>query len=498
MTASNPSAFENPQNDSAAMFRRLMRPLAIVGATAVASVLLYYALPGDMNELARRTCCIFLVATVFWATEVLPLFATSLCILAMELVFLSSKGGLAMKLPALSDFPIDQATGKLIQMTDKDVFSPFASPTILLFMGGFLLSAAVTKHGLDRVIAAKLLRPFTKNPIVLIYAVLGISGFFSMWMSNTATAAMMIAIIAPLLAKLPKDDRFHRAVILAVPFGANIGGVGTPIGTPPNAIALDTMRANGISISFLDWMLVAVPLAILLLLVTGVLLYRFFPPKADLKMPTLEKSSRIDWQGRLTLLILLAAIAMWLTGKLHGIHPAGVALFAGATLTALRVLGRHDVDSIDWNVLILMWGGLSLGGAMQDSKLVEYIVALPFVSTFTSVPGLFGAVLLAVFVALLAVTLSTFMSNTAAAALIIPMAMALSPANKGELAILTALACSFAMAMPVSTPPNAIAFATGDVPVGSMIRSGGLISIIAVVVLLAGYHLIIPLFLPHL
>jgi len=481
-----------------APLRRLIRPLVIVASTAAASVLLYYALPADMNELARRTCCIFLVATVFWSTEVIPLYATSLCILGMELLFLATDRGLATVLPSLYDnFPNDPQTGNPLAISYKEVFSSFADPIIILFMGGFLLSAAVTKHGLDRVIAARFLRPFTNRPIVLIYAVLLISGFFSMWMSNTATAAMMIAIIAPLLKGLPAGDRFHRAVILAVPFGANIGGIGTPIGTPPNAIAMSALQKAGITVSFLDWMIVAAPLALLLLAVTGVLLYRFFPPQPGLKLPELEKPKKVDTQGKLTLGILLITIGLWLTGEIHRIHPAGVALLAAAALTTLRVLDRRDVDSIDWNVLILMWGGLSLGSLMEKTRLVDYIVALPVLDTIVGIEGVWGAIVLTVFIVILSVTLSTFMSNTATAALIIPMAMALSPANQGELAILTALACSFAMAMPVSTPPNAVAFATGDVPVGSMIRAGGVISVICIIVLLLGSELI-HILLPYL
>ncbi len=453
--------------------------------TAVAAITTYYLLPASMDELARRTVAIFLVAAIFWATEVLPLYATSLCIIGMEILFLADKGGLARLLPTRGDGILEDQS-----LNYKVFLASFSSPIIILFMGGFLLSAAVTKHGLDRAIASRILRPFNHHPLMLVFGVLLITAFFSMWMSNTATTVMMLAIISPLVRALPAEDKFHRAVILAVPFGANIGGVGTPIGTPPNAVALAALNEFGLEIGFVDWMLMAVPLAALLLVVAGVLLYRFFPPGKGLVLPPLEKpTEKISTKGRWTLVILSLAILLWLTGKMHGLAPAAVALLAAAALTALGVLRKHDVDSIDWNVLILMWGGLSLGKAMEETNLIGVIADLPI----AELQG-FG---LATAVVVLSVGLSTFMSNTATAIVLIPMVIALVD-GRGEspvqLVILTALACSFAMAMPVSTPPNAIAFATGKVPVSALIRSGALVSFICIVVLLLGYQWVLPQF----
>lgn len=463
--------------------------------TAVLAIATYYLLPASMDELARRTVTIFLVAAIFWATEVLPLYATSLCIIGMEILFLADKGGLAQLLPVRGEGILEgQSLGY------KVFLSSFSSPIIILFMGGFLLSAAVTKHGLDRAIAARILRPFNFHPLMLIFGVMLITAFFSMWMSNTATTVMMLAIISPLVRALPTEDKFHRAVILAVPFGANIGGIGTPIGTPPNAVALAALNDFGLEIGFVDWMLMAVPLAAILLVVAGLLLYRFFPPGKDLVLPELEKpTEKISTKGRWTLIILSFAILLWLTGKWHGLAPAAVALLAAAALTALGVLRKHDVDSIDWNVLILMWGGLSLGKAMEVTNLIGYIGDLP-------IADLTGFAL-ASSIVLLSVILSTFMSNTATAIVIIPMVIALVAGQQiegqtveeirqltAQLVILTALACSFAMAMPVSTPPNAIAFATGKVPVSALIRSGTLVSVICIAALLLGYQWVLPLF----
>lgn len=460
----NQAPAENPFHPK----RKKPNRALICALTAVLAVALYAALPPEFGELPRRTLAIFLVAAVLWSTEALPLFATSFCVLGLEILLLANRGGLA-------------GVGNL---RSEQFFLPFSSSIIILFMGGFLLSHAVTKHGIDRAIAARLLRPFSRSPILMVYGVLGITALFSMWMSNTAAAVMMIAVLSPVVAPLGDDNRFATSLILAVPFGAAVGGIGTPIGTPPNAVALAALRQAGYDVGFLDWMLLAVPLVVLLLVLIGLLLFYFFPPQGSMTLVRLDPPAEISWQGKLTLVILAATVALWLTGDWHGISVAGVALLAAALLTALGVLDRHDVNSIDWDILVLMWGGLSLGQAMQLSGLLDWVVRLPL--------SQMSGIALSGIVVLLALGLSTFMSNTATANLVIPMAMAFSLTEQGQLAILAALACSFAMAMPVSTPPNAIAYATGKVPVADMIWVGGLISIVSVVVMLLGYQAILP------
>jgi sodium-dependent dicarboxylate transporter 2/3/5 len=187
------------------------------------------------------------------------------------------------------------------------------------------------------------------------------------------------------------------------------------------------------------------------------------------------------------LAIMLVAIALWLTSGWHGLRPGAVALLAAAALTALGLLDRTDVDSIDWNVLILMWGGLSLGVAMRESGLADLIGALDL----QNLPG--GEWLFAAGIAVVGATLSTFMSNTATAGLLIPMALALAVPGRENYAVIAALACSFAMAMPVSTPPNAISYATGWIPRRALIRGGAIVCVTAILVMLAGHRLMLPL-----
>ncbi|MCP3904547.1 MAG: DASS family sodium-coupled anion symporter [Planctomycetes bacterium] len=439
-----------------------------------------------LEELAARALAIFVVVAIFWATETLPLFATAFLAVGMEIIFLASDGGLAEQITgALRGVGLSAETGRSIDYTV--FFGPFAKDIIFLFMGGFLLSAALTKHGIDVALASRLLQPFRRSPGMLLFATIGITAFFSMWMSNTATTAMVLAITGPLLLALPESGRFHRGLILGVAFGANIGGIGTPIGTPPNAIAFGALNAAGYEITFLSWMLVAVPLAFILMLVAGTILYRAFPPAPDLEIPAIENDEPITGRGWMTVLILLATVALWLTSGWHGIRPGAVALLAATALTSLGLLDRHDVDSIDWNLLILMWGGLSLSVAMRETGLSDLIATVEIGGAAAQ-----GWVL-ALIVTAVAVTMSTFMSNTATAALLMPMALALSIEPREQYAMLAALACSFAMSMPVSTPPNAMAFATGNVPIGSMIRTGTIVTLIGAIIVLAGYQVMLPI-----
>jgi len=466
------------------------RNLAI-GITLGVACAAYWVLLPLVPERAARAASILIVAAGLWATEALPLFATAFVVIGLEIVLLANVGGLADQLSALlvvlGATVRDGYGGPDIDAAQ--FLAPFAQDIVVLFLAGFLLSAALSKHGVDRVLAARLLRPLVGSPRRLVYGLLGLSAFFSMWMSNTATAAMMLSLVKPLVADRPRGERLTQRVILAVAFGANIGGLGTPIGTPPNAIAFGALNAAGYSVSFLSWMLVAVPLAVVLLVVAGVLLDRLLGP-AGAEEPGLrvaEPDRPFAWRGYATLAVLGLAMGLWMTTGLHGVRPGAIGLLAVALLSALGALEQRDVNAIDWSVLILMWGGLSLSVAMDASGLAGVLAAF-------DVPRLSGGLwLTAAGTVLIAVTVSTVMSNTAAAALLVPMALALSLPSGEQVAMLAALACSLAMALPVSTPPNAVAYATGQVELATMRRVGAVVSVACVAVLLLGYRFVLPL-----
>ncbi len=440
-------------------------------AVFAALALTAYALaPASMPELAKRTLGLFVFSALLWATETLPLYATSLVLISLEIFFLAEHGGSA----------------GLGGLSYQEFLRPFSSSVIILFLGGFMLSRALVKHGLALALAGRLLAPFNRSPLAFLFALLGITAFLSMWMSNTASAAMMFAILTPYLAQ-SKGSRFQTAAVLAVPFGAAIGGIATPIGSPPNAICLAILRQAGYNISFDTWMLAAVPLALLLLLISGFLLYTLFKPENTLSVNfPVFVPKKLPFKASLTGVIFALTLLLWVTSPWHGLDEAVPAIGAAALLTALGILDKKDLDSIDWDILILMWGGLSLSYAIMASGLSGWIGGLPF-------EQLAPDLRIAVFV-ILSVLLSTFMSNTATAGMIIPLAMAASPENPVIAAFLTALATSMDLALPISTPPNSLAFATGKVKTPEMIRAGGTFSLIAALLLLAGYRVILPHF----
>lgn len=434
----------------------------------VATIAVYFMLPADMPEAAKRMTIVFVLAAFFWALEVLPLFATSVVVVVMEILLLAKPGGvLGMDKGGYKQFLV-----------------PFGSPIIFLFFGGFIIAKAMHKYHLDRLIARKLLKVFGTRPYFIMVGFMVTTAFLSMWMSNTATTAMMMVMVMPLLSQMDETDKFRRGLVLAIPFAANIGGIGTPVGTPPNAIALGILATNNIHVSFLSWMKMAVPLEILLLALTSFLLYFLYPSKKKTLHLELKEERKVDNKALLTGGIALVTVVLWLTSQFHGLPSAVVALIAAMTFLATGLLDRKDLNSLDWDVLVLMWGGLALGKGMAVSGLTKYIVALPLFDQN-------GLILVAIF-CVVGVVLSTFMSNTATANLLIPIVISIPGENHVILATTVALSCSFAMALPISTPPNAIAFASNMIKSKHMLVAGAIVSIVSVLMVLIGYQIIIP------
>lgn len=478
----------------------------VVTASVVAASMVYMALPLEMGELGRRAVAIAVFAAALWATEAIPLFAASLSVVGLEVLLLARLGG---------GDGAGRGGGGLAGTGDlsyTQFFEPFASSTVILFLGGFLLAAAVRKHGLDRVVAARLLRPFQNDSYRLVMAVIFTTGLLSIFISNTATAAMMLTIVTPVAREPSTSPRLRSALMLAVAFGASIGGFMTPVSTPPNAITISQLRAIGIDITFVQWVLMAAPLSVGMLLVTGVLLCVVLRPPRQAVVPPVELGGavakdggaegpdRLSGRAWVTAGVILLTVAAWMSGAWHKVDDAAVALIAATILAAVGVLDRRDVRSIDWDVMLLMWGGLALGHGLHLTGVLEYVGGLPMLQHAEG-----WALALALIVG--GMTFATFMSNTAAANILVPLAIALAmgggtglasgvasgDANAAaRLGVLAGLTVSFAVSMPISTPPNAMAYATGLVSSRDMIRVGLLVSLIAAGVLMAGYLWVLP------
>jgi sodium-dependent dicarboxylate transporter 2/3/5 len=401
---------------------------------------------------------ILMAAATLWITEAVPLFVTSLFVLFLSIVWL---------VPVMNDagIAIDQS-----QFT-----SQFFSDIILLFLGGFVLSAALHKQKIDEWAARWIIQKTGSSTPKLMLGVMAITAFLSMWLSNTAAAAMMLAMIIPITARLPSGHRYRQALLLSVPFAANIGGLGTPIGSPPNAIALQYMQRVDLAPGFGMWMLIGVPGVItMLVLCWGVLLVLFRDESTRL---IVDQTAGEQPSGP-ALAVVLATTGLtvvgWVTTSLHGYSSGTVALFPLLVLFSVGILNVKDLRSLSWDVLLLMGGGLCLGTAISSSGLAAWLIALLPVEGVTAfwLMVIFGTV---------ACLMSSVMSNTATANLIMPIILGLNVEPLSPLLIGTAFACTLAMPLPVSTPPNAMAFSTDQLSVVDMVRPGILVTIAGVI-----------------
>ncbi|MBO5684946.1 MAG: SLC13/DASS family transporter [Akkermansia sp.] len=366
----------------------------------------------------------------------------------------------------------------------KSIFATFADPIIILFLGGFFLADAATKFRLDINLARVLLKPFGTNPKYVLLGLMSVTALFSMFMSNTATAAMMLALLTPVLALFKPEDRGRAAFALCIPIGANVGGIGTPIGTPPNAIALKFMQENGWNVTFGDWMMFGIPFVIIMLLIGWVILIKMFP--IDQKSLDLAKEMKGKFmttpKAWVVYITFIVTILLWVVPKqYHGLDANSVAIIPIAVFSVTGVITAKDLRAMSWDVLWLVAGGFALGVALGETKLANDLInSIPF-AEWDSLALIVGSSLICLFMA-------TFMSHTATAALLMPIMASVAAGMvaggsmdaPGAIGLLVtiAFASSLGMALPISTPPNAMAYATGHIEQKGMAISGTILCLI--------------------
>ena len=436
------------------------------------------------------TLGLFLMAVFYWITEPIPIYATSLLILLFQLLFLSASGPFvqAFEFPyAVADAP--SANGFMATL---------AHPTLILFLGGFMLAAGAVKYSLEKNLVRVLLAPFQRSPRFLLLGIMLATGILSAFMSNTATTAMMITIILPLLARLDAEDPFRVSLALSIPVAANLGGIATPIGTPPNAIALAALAEQGHPIPFLTWMAMATPLAVVALVFGWILLSWVYRPKVE-KLE-LDMTGRFDLSPGAVLLYLVAGITvvLWATESLHRVPSGVIAFVPVALLPCLGVIGKTEIRSLSWEVLWLVAGGISLGVSLEASGLAAWLIGL---MDWTAL----GSIGVAALMILITVAGANFLSHTVATSLLVPIAMSLATSGAltgagalGAMAVAIAVVSSFGMSLPISTPPNAIAISTGVVTTPQMARIGIVMAFFGFFVCLALSIIYWPKFFPNL
>jgi sodium-dependent dicarboxylate transporter 2/3/5 len=283
----------------------------------------------------------------------------------------------------------------------------------------------------------------------------------------------MIGAVLPLVRQAGRDEPFSKALMVAIPLAASVGGMGTIIGSAPNAIAAGVAAGFGQDINFIQWMLLGVPVALGLVIVAWFFMLKLYPATMEefsLDLQGMEEPELPGKRDRLIVAALsVATVLMWMTTPLHGIHVAAISLIPIVGLTMTQVMGAAQVRGLPWDTLMLVAGGLSLGAAVVDTGLADRLASwLEFLTVF-DMDGLVFAAL-----ALITVTLSNFMSNTATVSLILPVAVALLPGREMETCLILGLSASCALLLPVSTPPNAVAYSTGEIQTRDL-RPGGLL-----------------------
>ena len=355
-------------------------------------------------------------------------------------------------------------------------------PVMALFFGGFTLGVAAEVYGLDKRLAAFALRFAGRSFSLLLLLIVCITAFFSMWLSNIAAAALVLTSLRPVLREFRDDHVLRRTLLIGVALGADLGGIATPIGTGPNAIAIASL-APRFHVSFVDWMVFAFPLTVgMLILGYSALLFRarsetqeWAARDGDLvnRLQADDETKPSVFGERAFLLILAATVVLWLFEPLHKIPAAVIALASAATLFLSGMLKKKDVLRIDWSTLLLIAGGITLGRLMEQTGLVRELSA--------SIPFSDLNITLSLFVICFAsALLSAVMSNTATVVLLIPLATAIIP--NPSTAILVAISASFGITFVISTPPNAMAFGEGGIKFGDLFWPGLLLMIIGCLV----------------
>ena len=438
-----------------------------------AFVLTYWINSPELDQAQVYVLFLLFLSIGLWVSEAVPPFAVGLLIFGF-LVF--ALGGY------YAEIDPDNASKYVAKYVQT-----WSNSVIWLMLGGFVIAEAMQKVGLDKSLFKMTISKFGSKPRNVLLGIMLVTAIFSMIMSNTATTAMMIAAVIPFINTLDKNAPFSRALLIGIPAAASLGGMGTIIGSPPNAIAVDAMNNHGVQFGFLEWMIIGFPVAVILVLLFWLFLINKFVPKvstidlsflSDMEEESPSNSRIFNIKRKIVSGVLLLTLTLWLTGNIHGIPASAVSLLPIMLLTMLGIVSGNDVRKLPWDTLMLVAGGLSLGLAIQETGLAEYYVKM--ISNYD-----LNLYALMIVFSLLTVIFSNFMSNTATTTILIPIAIILVSSNQVILPLVIGLSASAALFLPISTPPNAIAFSTGKLEQKDF-RAGGLVAgIIGPIVIIA-------------
>ena len=395
----------------------------------------------DISVQANHALFLLLFAGGLWISEAIPPFAVSILIIGFSIYFL------------------DNIRFSVISSDWEKYISTWSSPIIWILLGGFFLAMGAQITQFDKKFSRYVLRRFGTKPYTILLGCMLVTGVLSMFMSNTATTAMMVAILTPIVNVLDKDDPFVKALFLGVAAAATVGGMGTVIGSPPNAIAMGVIQNEEIKFGFLEWMIAGMPIALFFIVLIWFLLKSHYRTKyQSIQLGKVEEDSRYPFRNtlgsrRTVVFTFIITIGLWLTSPLHNIPIALVSFLPILILTVSGVVQGADLKLVPWDTLILVAGGLTLGIVISDSGLADYLVG--------KIPVFNNVYVMLLILGLLTTALSNIMSNTAAASVLIPVGVSFLPDYALVVSVVIGLSASTALFLPISTPPNAIAFSSG-------------------------------------
>ena len=378
-------------------------------------------------------------------------------------------------------------------VSTKQALVAFADPTIFLFFGGFSLATALHIQKLDKIIANKIMALARGNLFIAIIYLFLITAFLSMWMSNTATAAMMLPLAMGILSQLDreKEHNTYVFVLLGIAYSASIGGMGTLVGSPPNAIV-----ASNLHLTFADWLWYGLPIMIILLPLMIGTLYIIFKPKLHINFEQSFESIEMNSVRVLTLVIFVVIALTWVfSGQINPLisgllglqknitsFDSVVALLAAIVICSTGIASWKQIqESTDWGVLMLFGGGLTLSAVLKDSG-ASKILADSIVFMIEGQHFYLIGLLVASFI----IFLTEFTSNTASAALLVPICISIAQSlgmPEIGLALIIGLGASCAFMLPVATPPNAIVFGSGQVKQSEMVKAGFVLNLVCILVI---------------
>ncbi|MDO5687422.1 MAG: DASS family sodium-coupled anion symporter [Neisseria sp.] len=459
---------ENPELQSG-LPRFTRKGLIIIAIAAILAFGLYNILP--YSNSANKGLALLLFIAILWFTEAVHITITAFMIPVLAILI-----GITTK---------DAKTGGDVAMSIKQAMSTFADPIIFLFFGGFALATALHIQKLDKKIAMWLISLSGSHLGIATIAICGVTAALSMWISNTATAAMMLPLALGMLTHLDqeKDRSTFVFILLGIAYSASIGGLGTLVGSPPNAIA-----AAALEMDFTEWMKVGLPMMLVLLPLMLLTLYIVLRPNLNRKIQL--ETEEIPWNLTrvMTMILFLCTALAWIFGKNisaivgFNVSDSWVALSAAILVVTLGLATWGDVaKGTDWGVLMLFGGGLTLSALLRDSG-ASLALGQEVARVFGNAPHIVIIAVVAVFI----IILTEFTSNTASAALLVPVFATIAAQiglPKEVLVLVIGIGASCAFMLPVATPPNAVVFGTGLIRQREMMKAGAFLSLGCVVIL---------------